>query len=95
MNIRPLSDRIIVRRVEEETTTASGLIIPGSATETPTQGEVVAAGLGKKNDQGEVTAMDVKVGDMVLFTQYAGTEIKNNNETLLVMSESDVMAIIE
>lgn len=95
MNIRPLHDRVIVRRTEEEKTTASGLIIPDSATEKPSKGEIVAVGNGKKNDHGEVIALDVKNGDIVLFGQYAGTEVKVDGETLLVMSESDIVAIIE
>ena len=95
MNIRPLHDRVIVRRVEEEKTTASGLIIPDSATEKPSRGEVVAIGNGKTNSNGNVIALEVKVGDQVLFTQYAGTEIKANGESLLVMREEDIVAIIE
>jgi len=95
MNIRPLHDRVIVRRTEEEKTTASGLIIPDSASEKPSRGEIVAAGNGKKNDNGDVIAMDVKVGDTVLFGQFAGTEIKAEGEALLVMNESDIVAIIE
>ncbi len=95
MNIRPLHDRVIVRRTEEEKTTASGLIIPDSATEKPLRGEIIAAGNGKKNDNGEVVALDVNVGDQVLFGQYAGTEVKVDGETLLVMSESDIVAVIE
>ncbi len=95
MNIRPLHDRVIVRRTEEEKTTASGLIIPDSATEKPSRGEVVAVGNGRKNDNGEVIAMDVKVGDTVLFGQFAGTEIKADGEPLLVMNESDIVAVID
>jgi len=95
MNIRPLHDRVIVRRTEEEKTTASGLIIPDSASEKPSRGEIVAAGNGKKNDNGDVIAMDVKVGDTVLFGQFAGTEIKADGEALLVMNESDIVAVIE
>lgn len=95
MNIRPLHDRVIVRRTEEKKTTASGLIIPDSATEKPLRGEIIAAGNGKKNDNGEVVALDVNVGDQVLFGQYAGTEVKVDGETLLVMSESDIVAVIE
>ena len=95
MNIRPLHDRVIVRRTEEEKTTASGLIIPDSATEKPSRGEVVAVGNGKKNDNGEVIAMDVKLGDTVLFGQFAGTEIKADGESLLVMNESDIVAVID
>jgi chaperonin GroES len=95
MNIRPLHDRVVVRRVEEEKTTSSGIIIPDSATEKPSRGEVIAVGNGRKNDNGEVIAMDVKVGDQILFGQYAGNEIKVGGETLLVMNESDVVAIID
>jgi chaperonin GroES len=95
MNIRPLHDRVVVRRVEEEKTTSSGIIIPDSATEKPSRGEVIAVGNGRKNDNGEVIAMDVKVGDQILFGQYAGIEIKVVGETLLVMNESDVVAIID
>ena len=95
MNIRPLHDRVVVRRTEEEKTTASGLIIPDSATEKPSRGEVVAIGNGKKNDKGDVVSLDVAVGNQVLFGQYAGTEIKVDGEALLVMSESDIVAIIE
>ncbi|MBL6985074.1 MAG: co-chaperone GroES [Candidatus Thioglobus sp.] len=95
MNIRPTRDRVIVRRTEEEKTTASGLIIPDSASEKPSQGEVLAAGNGRVADTGEVIAMEVKAGDQVLFGQFAGTEIKSDGETLLVMNESDILAIIE
>jgi chaperonin GroES len=95
MNIRPLHDRVVVRRVEEEKTTSSGIIIPDSATEKPSRGEVIAVGNGRKNDNGEVIAMDLKVGDQILFGQYAGNEIKVDGETLLVMNESDVVAIID
>lgn len=95
MNIRPLYDRVVVRRSEEEKTTESGLIIPGSAAEKPSEGVVIAVGNGKKNDHGDVIALDVKVDDKVLFAQFAGTEIKVESETLLVMSESDIVAIVE
>ncbi|HAE70970.1 MAG TPA: co-chaperone GroES [Gammaproteobacteria bacterium] len=95
MNIRPLHDRVIVRRTEEEKTTASGLIIPDSATEKPSKGEILAAGNGRVNDNGDVFALDVKVGDQVLFGQYAGTEIKVDGETLLVMREDDIVAVVE
>jgi chaperonin GroES len=95
MNIRPLHDRVIVRRTEEEKTTASGLIIPDSATEKPSKGEVLAVGNGRINDNGDVLALDVKVGDQVLFGQFAGTEIKVDGETLLVMREDDIVAVVE
>ena len=95
MNIRPLHDRVIVRRTEEEKTTASGLIIPDSATEKPAKGEILAAGNGRVNDNGDVFALDVKVGDQVLFGQFAGTEIKVDGETLLVMREDDIVAVVE
>ncbi|MCS5586695.1 MAG: co-chaperone GroES [Gammaproteobacteria bacterium] len=95
MNIRPLHDRVIVRRTEEEKTTASGLIIPDSATEKPSKGEILAAGNGRINDNGNVLALDVKVGDQVLFGQFAGTEIKVDGETLLVMREDDIVAVVE
>jgi len=95
MNVHPTRDRVIVRRTQEEKTTASGLIIPDSATEKPSQGEVVAAGTGRVTDNGTTVAMEVSVGDQVLFGQFAGTEIKADGETLLVMSESDIVAIIK
>ncbi len=95
MNIRPLHDRVVVRRSEEEQTTASGLIIPGSASEKPSEGIVVAVGKGKKTDNGNIIALDVKVKDKVLFGQFAGTEITIEGETLLVMSESDIVAVVE
>ncbi len=95
MNIRPLHDRVIVRRKEEERTTAAGIVIPDSATEKPNWGEVLAAGPGKKNDKGDVRPMDVKVGDTVLFGQFAGTKIKHMGEELLVMSEDELMAVLE
>ncbi|MBA5248252.1 MAG: co-chaperone GroES [Gammaproteobacteria bacterium] len=95
MNIRPLHDRVVVRRSEEEQTTASGLIIPGSASEKPSEGVVVAVGKGKKTDTGAVIALEVKINDKVLFAQFAGTEITVEGETLLVMSESDIVAVVE
>lgn len=94
MKIRPLHDRVVVRRMEEETTSAGGIVLPGSAAEKPTQGEVVAVGNGQVTDSG-VRALDVKVGDAVMFGQYAGTEIKVDGETLLIMSENDIVAVIE
>ncbi len=95
MNIRPLHDRVIVRRMEEETTTAGGIVLPGSASEKPDRGEVIAAGKGRITDSGDVRAMDVAVGDTVLFGKYAGTEVKVDGEELLVMREDDIVAVIE
>ena len=95
MEIRPLHDRVIVRRVEEKKTTASGLIIPDSSAEKPSRGEVVATGNGKKNDKGDIMPLDVKVGDTVMFGQYAGSEITVEEEKLLVMSEDEIVAVIE
>ena len=94
MKIRPLHDRVVVRRMEEETTSAGGIVLPGSAAEKPNQGEVVAVGNGQVTDNG-VRALDVKVGDSVMFGQYAGTEIKVEGEALLIMQESDIVAVIE
>jgi chaperonin GroES len=95
MNIRPLHDRVVVRRKEEETTTPGGIVLPGSAAEKPVQGEVIAAGKGKILDSGDVRALDVKVGDTVLFGKYSGTEVKLNGEDVLVMREEDIMGVIE
>ena len=95
MEIRPLHDRVIVRRVEEKKTTASGLIIPDSSAEKPSRGEIVAAGNGKINAQGDLIPLDVKVGDTVMFGQYSGSEITVGEETLLVMSEDEIVAVIE
>lgn len=95
MNIRPLHDRVIVRRLEEERTTAAGIVIPDTATEKPNRGKVIAVGKGKSNDKGEVRPMEVKVGDVVLFGQYAGSKVKIDGEELLVMSEDDLMAVLE
>lgn len=93
-SIRPLHDRVAIRRVEEETKTAGGILLPGSATEKPSQGEVVAVGNGQVTDNG-VRALDVKVGDKVLFGTYAGTPVKVNGEELLIMKESDLLAVFE
>ena len=95
MKIRPLHDRVVVKRSAEERTTASGIVIPDSATEKPDQGTIVAVGNGKKDDNGKVIALDVKVGDKVLFGKYAGQTVKVDGEELLVMTESDIMAIVE
>ncbi|AJF05519.1 co-chaperone GroES [Geoalkalibacter subterraneus] len=95
MNIRPLQDRIIVERVEEETTTASGIIIPDTAKEKPQEGKVIAVGNGKKTEDGKVIPLDVKVGDKVLFGKYAGTEIKIKGKEYMMMREDDILGIIE
>ncbi len=95
MAIRPLHDRVVVRRVEEERKSAGGIVIPDSATEKPSQGEVVAAGNGKITDSGDVRALDVKVGDKILFGKYSGTEVKVEGEDLLIMREEDILGVIE
>jgi chaperonin GroES len=95
MNLRPLHDRVIVKRVENETKTASGIVIPDSAAEKPDQGEVLAVGPGKKNDKGEISAMAVKVGDRVLFGKYSGQTVKVDGDELLVMKEDDLFAVVE
>ena len=94
MNIRPLHDRVIVRRMEEEKTSPGGIVIPDSATEKPVKGEVLAIGKGKITDSGDVRALDVKVGDIILFGKYSGTEVNVDGEDLLVMREDDITAII-
>jgi len=95
MNIRPLHDRVVVRRMEEERTSPGGIVLPDAATEKPSQGEIMAVGNGKILDNGEVRGLDVKVGDKVLFGKYSGTEIKVGGEDVLVMREEDIMAVIE
>lgn len=95
MSIRPLHDRVVIKRMEEERTSAGGIVIPDSATEKPVRGEVVACGKGKILENGDVRALDVQVGDQVLFGKYSGTEIKINGEELLVMREDDIMGVIE
>ena len=95
MNIRPLHDRVIVKRMEEERTSAGGIVIPDTATEKPIRGEVLAVGNGKVNETGDVRPLDVKVGDQVLFGKYSGTEVKVEGEDVLVMREDDIMAVIE
>jgi chaperonin GroES len=95
MKIRPLHDRIVVRRMEEERTTAGGIVIPDTAAEKPVQGEVIAVGNGKILESGEVRALDVKVGDKVLFGKYSGTEVKLDGEQYLVMREEDIMGVVE
>ncbi|MDX9987965.1 MAG: co-chaperone GroES [Candidatus Thiothrix putei] len=95
MNIRPLHDRVVVRRMEEERKTASGIIIPDNATEKPDRGEVLAVGPGKVGDDNERIALQVKVGDKVLFGKYAGTAVKMDGQEVLIMREEDLLAIIE
>jgi chaperonin GroES len=95
MKMRPLHDRVIVKRTEEERTSPGGIVIPDAAAEKPIKGEIVAVGNGKIQDNGEIRALDVKVGDEVLFGKYAGTEVKVEGEELLVMKEDDIMAVIE
>jgi len=94
MNIRPLHDRVIVKRVEEETTTPGGIVLPGSAAEKPSQGVVLAVGNGKALDNGTVRALEVKVGDKVLFGKYSGNEVKVDGEEVIVMREEDIMGIL-
>ncbi len=95
MKIRPLHDRVVIKRMEEERTSPGGIMIPDSAAEKPIKGQVKAVGNGKILDNGEVRALDVKAGDKVLFGKYSGTEIKVDGEELLVMREDDIMAVIE
>lgn len=95
MNIRPLRDRVVVRRLEEERTSAGGIVIPDSATEKPSQGEVIAAGPGAPLESGEVRPLAVSVGDRVLFGKYSGTEVKLNGSDYIVMREDDIMGIVE
>ena len=95
IKIRPLHDRVVVRRLEDERTTAGGIVIPDSAAEKPMRGAIVAVGQGKVLDNGDVRALAVKVGDVVLFGKYSGTEVKLNGEELVVMREDDIMAVVE
>jgi chaperonin GroES len=95
MKIRPLQDRVVVRRVEEETKTAGGIVLPGSAAEKPSQGEVLAVGPGKKLESGTVQPIDLKAGDKVLFGQYSGSTVKIDGEELLIMNESEVFGVVE
>lgn len=95
LKIRPLHDRVIIRRKEEERTSPGGIVIPDSAAEKPIRGEVTAVGKGKILEDGQVRPLDVKVGDHVLFGKYSGTEVKVEGEDLLVMREDDVMAVVE
>ncbi len=95
MNIRPLGDRVVVEPIEQEATTASGLVLPDTAKEKPQQGKVIAAGKGRLDDDGERIEMEVKVGDTVLYAKYAGTEIKMGDKKLLIMKEADILGIVE
>ncbi|MGX2031815.1 MULTISPECIES: co-chaperone GroES [Methylocaldum] len=95
MKIRPLNDRVIVRRLEEERTSPGGIVIPDTAAEKPMRGEVLAVGNGKTLDNGQVRALQVKAGDKVLFGKYSGTEVKLDGEDILVMREDDIMAVLE
>ena len=94
MNIRPLHDRVVVKRVEEERTSSGGIVIPDSAAEKPQKGQVVAVGNGKMTDSGDVLALEVKVGDQVLFGKYSGTEIKIDGEDVLIMKEEDILGVL-
>jgi len=95
INIRPLGDRIVVEPIEQDETTSSGLLLPETAKEKPQQGMILAAGLGRRDDDGDRIEMDVKVGDKVLFAKYAGTEIKIDGKKMLIMKESDILGVIE
>ena len=95
MKIRPLQDRVIVRRIEEEEKTKGGIIIPDTAKEKPQEGKVVAVGKGKVNDDGKLTPLDVKAGDKILFGKYSGSEIKLNGEEHLIMREEDILGVVE
>jgi len=95
MNIRPLNDRVIVKRLEEEKTSPGGIVIPDSATEKPVRGEVIAVGAGKALDNGQVRPLAVKAGEKILFGKYAGTEIKVDGQEILVMREDDIIAVLE
>ena len=95
MKFRPLHDRVVVRRLDAEEKTAGGIIIPDTAQEKPMEGEIIAAGPGARNEQGQLVALDVKVGDRVLFGKWSGTEVKIDGEDLMIMKESDIMGIIE
>jgi len=95
MKFRPLHDRVLVRRIDEEEKSAGGIIIPDTAKEKPSEGEIIAVGSGARNEKGEITPLDVQVGDLVLFGKWSGTEVKVDGEDLLIMKESDVMGIID
>jgi chaperonin GroES len=95
MSFKPLHDRVVVRRIEEDEKTAGGIIIPDAAKEKPSEGEIISVGAGARDDRGELVALDVKAGDRVLFGKWSGTEVKVDGEELLIMKESDIMGIIE
>ncbi len=95
MKFRPLHDRVVVKRLEAEEKTVGGIIIPDTAKEKPMQGEIIAAGPGARNEQGQIVALDVKAGDKILFGKWSGTEVKIDGEELLIMKESDIMGIVE
>jgi chaperonin GroES len=95
MNVRPLNDRVLVKRLEEEDKTAGGLYIPDSAKEKPTRGKIIAVGSGRSNDDGVRKPLDVKAGDTILFGKYAGTEIKIDGDELIIMREDDILAVVE
>ena len=95
MAFRPLHDRVLVRRIEEDQKTAGGIIIPDTAKEKPQQGEVVAVGSGARNDNGDITPLDVKKGDKILFGKWSGSEVKIDGEELLIMKESDILGIVD
>ena len=95
MKFRPLHDRVVVRRVEQDSKTAGGIIIPDTAQEKPMEGEIIAAGPGARNENGQLVALDVKVGDRVLFGKWSGTEVKIDGEELLIMKESDIMGVLD
>ena len=95
MKFKPLHDRVVVRRIEEDVKTAGGIIIPDTAKEKPQQGEVVSVGPGARNEKGEIVTLDVKAGDRILFGKWSGTEVKIDGEELLIMKESDILGVIE
>ena len=95
MKFRPLGDRVVVRRVQEDQKTPGGIIIPDTAQEKPQEGEIIAAGPGARNEQGQLVALDVKVGDRVLFGKWSGTEVKIDGQDLLIMKESDIMGVLD
>ncbi len=95
MKFRPLHDRVVVRRIEEDEKTSGGIIIPETAKEKPMQGEVLAVGPGERNEKGQITPLDVKTGDRILFGKFSGTEVKMDGDELLIMKESDIMGVLE